>query len=84
MHNFYDRYCGPKSKAKNNFPFQDNYVAKYNLGEVKLERVGLCSSPFAVGDMRGDSLGSYKPSLGVCSWCCIALLLCLLIIVDQL
>ena len=42
-------------------------VAKYNLGEVKLKRVGLRSSPIAVHDMRGGTLGSCRASLGVCS-----------------
>ena len=42
-------------------------VAKCNLGEVKLERVEMWSSPIAVCDMRGGSLGSCRVSLGVCS-----------------
>ena len=48
-------------------------MAKCNLGEVKLERVGLRWSPIAVHDMRGGSLGSCRASLGVCSLCCTAL-----------
>ena len=42
-------------------------VAKGSLGEVKLERVEMWSSPIAVCDMRGGSLGSCRVSLGVCS-----------------
>ena len=59
-------------------------VAKCNLGEVKLERIGLRLSPIAVRDMRGGPLGSCRTSLGTCSLSYIALLLCLLIVVDQL
>ena len=51
-------------------------VAKCNLGEVKLERVGLRSSPFAVRDMRGGPLGSCRPLWGfvarVVLHCCFA------------
>ena len=43
------------------------YVAKCNLGKVKLERVGLRSSPIMVCDMRGSPLRSCRASLGVCS-----------------
>ena len=43
------------------------YAAKCNLGKVKLERVGLRSSPIAVRDMRGGPLGSCRASLGICS-----------------
>ena len=42
-------------------------VAKCKLGEVKLERVGLRSSPIAVCGMRGCPLGSCRASLGACS-----------------
>ena len=41
-------------------------VAKCNLGEVKLERIGLGLSPIAVRDMRGGPLGSCRASLGTC------------------
>ena len=44
------------------------YVAKCNLGKVKLERIDLCLSPIAVRDMRGGPLGSCRASLGVCSF----------------
>ena len=54
-------------------------MAKCNLGEVKLERVGLRSSPIAVRDMRGGPLVSCRASRG-----CTALFLCLLIIADKL
>ena len=60
------------------------YVAKCTLGEVKLERIGLGLSPIAVRDMQGGPLGSCRASLGTCSLSYIALLLCLLIVVDQL
>ena len=53
-------------------------MAKCNLGEVKLARVGLRSSPIAVRDMRGGPLGSCTASRG-----CTALFLCLLIIADK-
>ena len=55
------------------FRFLACNVAKCNLGEVKLERVGLRSSPITVCDMRGGPLGSCRASLGVCNWCCTAL-----------
>ena len=42
-------------------------VANCNLGEVKLERIGLRLSPIAVRDMRGGPLGSCRASLGTCS-----------------
>ena len=42
-------------------------VAKCNLGEVKLKRIGLRLSPIAVRDMRGGPLESCRASLGVCS-----------------
>ena len=42
-------------------------VAKCNLGEVKLEPIGLRLSPIAVRDMRGGPLGSCRASLGTCS-----------------
>ena len=42
-------------------------VAKCNLGEVKLERIGLQSSPIAVRDMRGGPRGSCRAYLEVCS-----------------
>ena len=45
----------------------DLYVAKCNLGEVKLERVGLQLSPIAVRDMRGGPLGNCRASLGISS-----------------
>ena len=43
------------------------YEAKCNLGEVKLERIGLRLSPIAVRDMRGGPLGSCRGSLGTWS-----------------
>ena len=42
-------------------------VAKCNLGEVKLKRIGLRLSPIAVRDMRGGPLGICRASLGICS-----------------
>ena len=42
-------------------------VAKCNLGEVKLERIGLRLSPIAVRDMWGGPLVSCRASLGVYS-----------------
>ena len=59
-------------------------MAKCNLGEVKLERIGLRPPPIAVRDMWGGPLGSCRASLGVCRYCCTALLLCSLIIADHL
>ena len=44
------------------------YVAKCNLGKVKLERIGLRLSPIAVRDMGGRAFGSCRASLGVCSF----------------
>ena len=43
------------------------YVAKCVFGKVKLERVGLRSSPIVVCDMRGGPLRSCRASLGVSS-----------------
>ena len=52
----------------NNLLIQNNvYVAKCNLGKVKLERVGQWSSPIAVRDMRGGHLGIRRALLGLCS-----------------
>ena len=59
------------------------HVAKCNLGEVKLERVGLRPSPIVVRDMWAGPLGNCMASLRVCSECFTALLLCLIIIADQ-
>ena len=54
-------------------------MANCDLGEVKLERVGLRSSPIAVCDMGGGPLGSWWFVACVVLHC----LLCLLIIADQ-
>ena len=44
-----------------------HYVAKCNLGKVKIERVGQRSSPIAVRDMRGGHSGIRRALLGLCS-----------------
>ena len=58
-------------------------MAKYNLGEVKLEQIGLRSSPIAVRDMRGSPLGVAGPLQGFVASVVLHCLLCLLIIADQ-
>ena len=57
-------------------------VAKYNLG-VKLERVGLRSSPIAVRDIRAALWGVTGPLWGFVASIVLHCLPCLLIIADQ-
>ena len=71
-------------KVSNQYQHHNLNVAKCNLGEVKLERIGLQLSPIAVHGIQSGPLGSCRASKWVCSQCYTALLLCLLIIADQL
>ena len=59
-------------------------MAKCNVGEVKLERIGLRLSPIAVRDMQGGPLGSCRASLGFVDCVALHCLLYLMIIADQL